>query len=819
MMRHNFPLFLLSLAGGLFLVAGFFAILSLPDMAQAHGPVPVAIHYVAPLGTECGSATPCFSSIQTAVDSAAAGDEIRVAAGTYTHVESRPRQDVSATGQVTQVLYLGKSLTIQGGYRTDNWATPDPVANPTILDAQGQGRAAYIAGAISPTLEGLRFTGGSAEGLGGEAGDDENAGGGLYVHLAALTLRGCVIENNVANVSTPYGHGGGAYFYRSGALLEGNTFRANQASTLLGPGYGKGGGVTLYESPATLRDNLFAQNIAGARSTGFGGGLYLNSGDAVIAGNQFTDNIAGAGGFNLYAGERNPKGYGGGLYIVLSRADVRDNVFSGNIASQAYHGYGGGIYTDFSASIFRENHIRGNVASASQAPDAHGIGYGGGVALLRGQDSWQTNTVYGNTASTAGQGYGGGVFADLSASQWMSNTVQENVAATVYSGFGGGFALRQGAPLVTMNRTLSNTASILGEGQGGGLYAERSQVAILGNEFAFNLAARQGQESWTGYGGGIYLLRSEATVEANQIHHNIGQFDYAGQGGGVFLQEDHSTLSRNVIQHNAALRDAAPLTGMGGGIASARGGGRIERNQITDNVGNLSDGAGMGAGIFLFNSAPAIEANRIQGNGGDYETRGGGIYIWNQYTSTLVALTNNFLTGNRAERGGAIYVEGGALQARHNTVADNGSLARDGSLIHGEKNASLVFTNTIVSGNTIPTPGGVQHPSAAILRVDAPAAAALSHTLWEGNSHLVTGGTGAVTNATPLAGNPTFVNPAARDYHLSPLSAAIDRGTDAGVLTDSDGDPRPLGAAPDLGADEATGGTVVRLYLPVVLRN
>jgi hypothetical protein len=788
-------------------------------MAQANRAISGAIHYVAP-ETECGGATPCYGSIQMAVDSAAPDDEIRVAAGTYTEIYAKPRQDVIASGSVTQVLYLDKSLTIRGGYLTSDWETPDPVANPTILDAQGQGRAAYITGPISPTLEGLHFTGGSAEGLGGELGDDENAGGGLYVHQAALTLRAGVIENNVANESTPYGHGGGAYFYQSSALLEGNTFRGNQASTPLGPGYGRGGGVALYESPATLLDNLFAQNVASARSTGYGGGLFLNNSDARLEGNQFVGNMAGAGGFNLFAGESNPKGYGGGIYIVLSSADVEGNSFTGNFGSRAFHGYGGAIYADFSASTFRDNQIQGNIASDSQAPDAHGMGYGGGVALLRGGDHWQENTIYSNTASTYGRGYGGGVFMDLSASQWMSNTVQENVAAAANNidGYGGGFALREGSPTVTMNRVMSNTASISGEGQGGGLYAERSQVAILGNEFAFNRAAQQGQGSWVGFGGGLYLLKSTATVQANQIHHNIGQWDYPGQGGGLFLQEDHSTLSGNVIQNNAAQRDAGYLTGMGGGIASVRGGGRIEGNQISDNVGNLSDSAGMGAGIFLFNSAPAIEANQIQDNGGEREARGGGLYVWNQFTTTVVALTNNFLTGNRAEAGGALYIEGGVLHARHNTVADNESLARQGSILHGEKDASLIFTNTIISGNTIPTPGGIQHPSAATLWVDAPATASLSHTLWDGNSHVSTGGTGAVVDDIPLTGNPAFVNPANRDYHLSGRSAALDRGMDAGLLTDIDGDPRPHGPAPDLGADEAEAAEDVQTFLPLLSR-
>ena len=129
---------------------------------------------VAPSGSDtpdCGSQVAPCQTIQYAVDLALEGDEIRVATGNYTGVYSRPVPEgypfPPASGNILQTVYISKTVTIRGGYTTTFNDPPDPQANPTTLDAQGAGRAMVIAGAISPTVEGLRLTGGNSDGLGG----------------------------------------------------------------------------------------------------------------------------------------------------------------------------------------------------------------------------------------------------------------------------------------------------------------------------------------------------------------------------------------------------------------------------------------------------------------------------------------------------------------------------------------------------------------------------------------------------------------------------------------------------------------------------
>lgn len=97
---------------------------------------------------------------------------------------------------ITQVVYISRTVTVRGGYTTANGfaGPPDPLANPTTLDAGRQGRVLFISGDISPTIEGLRITGGNATGLRGQGSVNVHVGGGMYVYTATATISNCAVS-------------------------------------------------------------------------------------------------------------------------------------------------------------------------------------------------------------------------------------------------------------------------------------------------------------------------------------------------------------------------------------------------------------------------------------------------------------------------------------------------------------------------------------------------------------------------------------------------------------------------------------------------
>ncbi len=411
-------------------------------------------------------------------------------------------------------------------------------------------------------------------------------------------------------------------------------------------------------------------------------------------------------------------------------------------------GRGGGVFIASAAVTFTENAVFSNTAEYK----------GGGVYLLGGDDALlDRNAIFSNAADKRG----GGVFLAYSAATLSRNTVSTNTAYV-----GGGLSLVGSPATLDGNVVRANTA-----GWGGGLSLSRSDAVLSGNTVTAN-TAREGA-------GGLGLSRSDATLDGNTISANLG--------GGVYISWGSPTLRNNTITANVGLWEGSLYSAAGGGLSLYEvEGAVISRNEISHNTSVV------GGGIYISLGAAVLDGNLIVANVAS--EAGGGVS-----SDGEVTLFNNVIADNRAGTlGSGLYLAGRRpCHILHTTIARN--TGGDGSGIH--VGGSVTLTNTILMSHTV----GITVP--------ANSTAALDGMLW-GSGVWANGrdwaGAGTITTGTVnIWDEPGFVDPAVGDYHIGAGSPAADAGLASDISTDLDGDPRPAGTAPDIGADERPGPSLL----------
>jgi len=356
-------------------------------------------------------------------------------------------------------------------------------------------------------------------------------------------------------------------------------------------------------------------------------------------------------------------------------------------------------------------------------------------------------------------------------------------AATTDPCIGGGIHSLDASPVIQRCTVISNTGSITPAtfGGGGGIclsYAPAPAI-ISGNLVLSNTAA----VGTSGGGGGIYLWESNATVRGNLVQGST----CTRYGAGIYVWGGAPRLMDNEIQGNVAGRNA-------GGIYMSGSSALVQGNLI---VGNVAGGNGLswnGGGLLVVHGSPTITANRILSNTAG-SSGGMGLEMAGHFT-----VTNNVIAHNSTE---GIMLWEPPLQGliAHNTIAYNGGM---GGIYLANGYVTPTIVNNIVVSNTY---GIYAH---------ADASGTLDHNDVWGNTAQDYDLPGALEPGPhDIQADPRLVNPAGDDCHLRFGSPCIDVGVDAGVTTDLNGDPRPLGAGYDIGADEY----VARIYLPLVLRN
>jgi hypothetical protein len=314
--------------------------------------------------------------LRYAVEVAASGEEVRVAAGTYSGTSA---VEVELPGGVlvsfTQVVFIDKSVTVRGGYTPSDWTTSDPEANPTVIDALGAGRCVTVVGGGSEvvTLEGLRLQGGDYTGLGNPEGVSNEAcsafeadcGGGLYVNRAGVHLVDSVVSGNVASTTSP-GEGGGIYLWRAGeSSIESTVVTGNGATQ-------GGGGLAVRRQyfPLTIRDSTFISNTAG-----WGGGIGLLTNIEALVRVEDTQLV----------GNSAESEWGGGMYARLTANGEILRMERVRVEDNAAWGRGKGVHLDMAGAVTPQANLtnvlfagNGRVAGSPEAPEDAVLGIGPG---------------------------------------------------------------------------------------------------------------------------------------------------------------------------------------------------------------------------------------------------------------------------------------------------------------------------------------------------------------------------------------------------------------------------------------------------------
>ena len=304
------------------------SVFGLPSAARAASTL-----YVGPGGGAGPCAAPYFSSIQTAINGAAAGDTVHICAGAYR----------------TAGLTVNIALTLEG----------DGAATTTIANDGAYWPIIYGNRASAITIKGLTVRDGKSGGImvpGSVTVIDSvflanrSDGAGAAIRADSVSVSR---SSFIGNSSSGNGAGnGGAIYFTSVIAVEDSYFSGNSA---IGAAYGSGGAIGA-EGPAsaTISRSTFVSN-RGAN----GGAVY--AGPTTITNSTFSGNTAINGGGSVYSWgpvvvESSTLSGGSGLggAIKAPSATITNTIISQgapNACSAAMSDGGGNFATDTSCGL------------------------------------------------------------------------------------------------------------------------------------------------------------------------------------------------------------------------------------------------------------------------------------------------------------------------------------------------------------------------------------------------------------------------------------------------------------------------------------
>jgi parallel beta-helix repeat protein len=304
-----------------------------------------------------------YPTIQAAIDSAVAKDEVVVADGVYTGTGNK-NLDVA-----------GKAITVRS-------ASGDPAS--CIIDCESSGRGFYFhSGETAETLvDGFTIRNGYVT-----ASDPGGAnGGGIHCTGASPTLTNCLVMNNKVTTSGSCA-GGGVYCLNSNAAflhcgISGNTAFSSGSEDFEvygGSAYCRGGTLTMIG--CTITGNLASASTtssSGMSAFAGGGGVCGDFGGLLLTNCTISGNTVSSPHYEAV---------GGGVFChpYPLASEITNCIIAGNMATGSLYSSCGGLYCDGTVRM-RQCTIIGNTAGGT-----------GGVGLAADDPSLVNTIVWGNT--------------------------------------------------------------------------------------------------------------------------------------------------------------------------------------------------------------------------------------------------------------------------------------------------------------------------------------------------------------------------------------------------------------------------------------
>lgn len=304
------------------------------------------------------------TTLASAMEKAADGDKICVAAGTYTPITLIPGGET----EEERTFEIHSNFTIEGGYPADavTGAVVDPANNETIFDGVGSAYHVVVVSAAKDNtpavLKNVTITGGRTHTANqqtyrqaGENLVDVGVGGGLYIGKAKFVMENCKVIANAAALAA------GCYISPNAEVTFRQCVFQNNSADSNGGGIWNAGG-TLYMYDSVVAQNTCGQQAAGYYSIDSGGTITVSR----IYNTLFLENDCT---------QKNEKRSGGALYIRAG-----------------------------SDAVFVNCTITGNKAGWGAAISGHGTGQ---EAAKLSNTTFFNCTITGNHANNGG----GGLFA------------------------------------------------------------------------------------------------------------------------------------------------------------------------------------------------------------------------------------------------------------------------------------------------------------------------------------------------------------------------------------------------------------------------